>query len=222
MLNKTLAALAVCSMLASAGCFIRTDARASNGPQSTKDFNMTGFEKISSNGSMSLTVKVGGAESIKANGDQDRINNLKMSVEDGELVIKEDSKNWFGSHGKLHIDITLPKLTALAINGSGDATVDGVDSDSFSVSISGSGDITATGQAEKCTVSVSGSGDIDVSKIKSKSATVEIAGSGNIAVDASDTLDATISGSGNVSYTGDPKVTKQVAGSGSIKAAALK
>jgi hypothetical protein len=216
-MKKTLAGLAIgAAALTAGGCFGHMDFGDDAGPQAKQEVKLTGFTKIKANGSMDVTVKVGSAESINVEGNEDRVKNFKATVEDGVLVLEEKSDALFGNKGKLHVTITLPDLTAYTINGSGDATIDGVKTEGFSVSVNGSGDATVSGESAKTSISVNGSGDVDAKSLKSKDASVSIAGSGDVSVSADSKLDASVVGSGDVTYFGEAKVTHSVTGSGEI------
>lgn len=197
------------------GCFGGVDFDEDSGPQVKKELKLEGFDKVSANGSMEVTIVVGEKESINLQGDQERIDNLKATVTDGELVLDEDS-GLFGSHGKLHVTITVPSLAAFQLNGSGEAHVSGVDSESFELSVNGSGDLEVSGKADQCTISVNGSGEVDAKDLDAKTSKVAIAGSGDVRTTASDALDVTIAGSGDVTYFGKAKVNSNVTGSGDV------
>jgi hypothetical protein len=217
MRNTLTAAAVVFAAFTMGGCFGHMDlGDEDSGPQTKQELKLTGFDKVSANGAFDVTLTVGSAESITVEGNEERVKNLKAEVKDGTLVLEENSSGLFGNSGKLHVTITVPKLTGYAINGSGDATINGVKSDAFALEVNGSGDITISGESTNCSIGVNGSGDINAKGLKSKKATVTIAGSGDIEVSASDDLTVTVAGSGDVKYFGDPKVTQSVTGSGDI------
>ncbi len=217
-MGKTLTAAAVVfAAFSMGGCFGHMDIGSDeSGPQTTQEIKLTGFDKVKANGAIDVTITVGEAESINVQGSAERIKNLTTEVKDGTLVLDEKSSGLFGSKGKLHVTITVPKLTAYAVNGSGDATINGVKSDAFSLEVNGSGDITVSGESISSSIAVNGSGDINAKGLKSKKASVTIAGSGDIDVAVSDDLSVTVAGSGDVTYFGDPKVTESVTGSGDV------
>jgi len=208
-------ALAVAG-LATAGCFGDLDLDQDQGPQTTRTVTLTGFNAITANGAIDLTVVVGSEETIKIEGAEDRVENLKASVEDGTLVLKEESNGLFGNDGRLQVTVTLPALTALGVNGSGDAYVTGVKSDFLTVSINGSADVDVSGEVITVHVTVNGSGDVNARSLIAKKSEVSIAGSGDVEVAASDELSVSVAGSGDVTYYGDPKVTSAVSGSGDV------
>jgi hypothetical protein len=212
------AAAVVFAAFSMGGCFGHMDfGDEDSGPQTKQELKLTGFDKVTANGAIDVTITVGEAESINVQGSEERVKNFSAEVKGTTLVLEEKSSGLFGHKGRLHVTITVPKLTAYVVNGSGDATINGVKSDAFSLEVNGSGDITVSGESADCSISVNGSGDINAKGLKTKKASVNIAGSGDIDVSASNDLSVTVAGSGDVTYFGDPKVTTSVTGSGDVE-----
>ena len=205
--------------LATTGC-IGAMIQGDGGPVTSQTVDQTGYTKINISGSADLIVKIGPEESINLEGNQDRVDNVKISVEDGVLVIDEDHDGGFGfSSGKLKITVTAPMITSVKLSGSGDIDITGAHGDSFEATISGSGDINMSGEVDSAAFKISGSGDIMAKGLKAKDVTVSISGSGDADVFASDSLDALIRGSGDITYFGGAEDVKdKVQGSGVISA----
>jgi DUF4097 and DUF4098 domain-containing protein YvlB len=114
--------------------------------------------------------------------------------------------------------ISVPSLTAVVIEGSGDVEVKGLNGENFSASIDGSGDLRVIGHTKKLEANIEGSGDMDLSGLESEEAKVSIDGSGDIRVRCSAVLTATVSGSGDINYLGSPPKTNiSVSGSGDVR-----
>jgi hypothetical protein len=115
------------------------------------------------------------------------------------------------------VDVSVPALDGLALEGSADASLEGLDQPSLELSIAGSGEIRAAGRVERVFVSIAGSGDVGLFELASQEAVVTISGSGEVEVRAERSLRATVSGSGDVVYRGAPAVTANVSGTGSVR-----
>ena len=103
------------------------------------------------------------------------------------------------------------------VSGSGDIQVNGLKAGELEARVTGSGDVTLKGSADRLQAEVTGSGDVHAADLSVKSAQVKVTGSGDVAVRATAELDATIMGSGDVHYYGHPpEVHKHVSGSGDI------
>lgn len=131
-----------------------------------------------------------------------------------------------GDNMDLHIsgsgNITVDKgLTAktlkVTLSGSGNIEAEGIATGELTTRISGSGDLTLAGTADKSSYTVAGSGDIDAKSVKSKAVEAHISGSGNINCHADESMDAHTSGSGDITYSGNATVIKsKSSGSGDI------
>jgi len=219
-MKKAISAALIGSALAAGGCFGGVlDHEA--GPMTSKTSSETGFTKIELNGSADLVIEVGPEESIKIEGNQSRVDNVKTYVKDGVLVIDEKSEGLFGhSSGKLVVTITAPKIDAISLYGSGDIDATGLTGESFDLEIYGSGDVTATGEVDTASFVVKGSGDIQAKDLVAKSTSVDISGSGDVEVYAKKAISASVSGSGEVTYFGGAEdVIKSISGSGEVNAA---
>jgi len=139
------------------------------------------------------------------------------------------------SHTRVYISI--PELSRLAINGSGDilGTNTFLDQDEISIfiggsgdvsvaadantietEISGSGDVHLVGFADDHFIYIGGSGDVEAFDLITDNTTIKIYGSGNTECTVNGDLYITISGSGNVYYKGQPSISVNNYGSGNI------
>jgi len=84
------------------------------------------------------------------------------------------------------------------------------------VTISGAGNVTASGEATAQTVKINGIGNYQARDLWGTTAKVEINAAGSATVRVSDSLDATINGAGSINYYGNPTVSQRVAGVGRI------
>jgi hypothetical protein len=203
----------------------------------SQSFPVGAFTKVALGGSANVVVTVGGAPSVRAEGDAERIGRMDIRVEGDQLTIgsKRHGWNWGGKGGPVTVYVTVPSLAAAEIGGSGDMKIDKVQGGSFAASIGGSGDmqiaslqandanvslagsgsVTAGGKAQHATLSIAGSGDIDLGNLEVRTATVSMVGSGSAAIKAVESADVSIMGSGDVTVTGGGKCQVHKMGSGS-------
>lgn len=240
-MNKVLALGAIAAM-ASAGCS-STGASADAGPAVSRTFQVGGFERIEVAGPYEVVVTTGSAPSVRANGGEKAIERMIVEVEDGTLRIHPRKRKGlnFGftrSLGPVQLAVTVPRLTAAQIAGSGGISVDKVTGDTFDAGVAGSGDLrlgsvevtrlkmaiagsgaiqAGSGRAEVADYEIAGSGDIRAADLVAKIAGVSIAGSGNVRAHATDTASVDIAGSGDVDLKGGAKCTVSKAGSGDVR-----
>ena len=213
----------------------------SSGQKGSRDFQVGAFDKVALSGSPNVIVTVGGAPSVRAEGDTGLLEKLEISVVNGTLRIGYKKGNWsFGwrkDHGPVTVRVSVPSLTGAEVAGSGDMKIDKVEGGDFageiagsgeielaslsarnaSFSIAGSGGVTAAGTAETADFSIAGSGDVRAAGLEVKRAKVSIAGSGNVEAKATETADISIMGSGDAVITGTAKCNVSKMGSGDAR-----
>jgi hypothetical protein len=117
------------------------------------------------------------------------------------------------------IDALEGKTLDARIRGSGDIKLSSLQATLVNISVHGSGDVYAAGNADKVDVEIMGSGDVRTRKLIAREASVKIMASGDAEVHAKEKLTASVSGSGDVRYAGSPaNISRTVRGSGSIDA----
>ena len=236
---RTLLAIAPIAMLAAACSAGAQEGDRSSRAQGQRSFTVGAFEGISLEGPHDVIVAVGGAPSVRAEGDAEAIERLDIRVEDGTLKIGSRGRgNWFGrGHGRVTVHVTAPALSRASIGGSGDMRIDRVEAPRFDGSIGGSGDmeigalrarqahfsiagsggIRAAGQADEADISIAGSGSVSAESLAMRRANVSVVGSGDVAVRASETVDASIMGSGDVTVHGAARCNVSKMGSGDVR-----
>ena len=113
------------------------------------------------------------------------------------------------------IDVITTTTFQTNISGSGKIKAD-IECESFSVKISGFGEMTISGSSTDARIDISGSGIFNADKFITRNATVNISGFGNVYIFVLDNLKANISGSGTLYYWGEPKVESTINGFGKI------
>jgi hypothetical protein len=240
------AAIIAASILALGACNADADTRQEengSGKTGQRSFDVAGFDRVSLGGAHDVVVKVGGAHSVRAEGDTKALERLDIRVVGGELKIgsKRDKDSWSigfgGRHKGVTVHVTLPSLTGAEIGGSGDLKIDRVEGSGFAASIAGSGDIdvaalkvgeasfsiagsggiTAKGSADKTSISIAGSGDVDLAGLESRNASVSVVGSGNVSARVNETADVSVMGSGDVTLAGSAKCKISKMGSGEVR-----
>jgi len=240
--------IALVSTLAIAACGMSADAQegetdpGSSRGTTQRSYDVGPFEGVALAGAQNVVVTVGGAPSVRAEGDAETIERMEIKVKDGTLRVGMKpgvrwSMNWSRGRQPVTVYVTTPTLGSAAIAGSGDMTVDRVEGDSFAgsiagsgdleigtlrvgeanFSIAGSGDIRARGTAGRIKASIAGSGDVDLAGLESRQADVNIVGSGNVRARATETADVTIMGSGDVTLAGGARCSVNKRGSGDVR-----
>ncbi|MBS1723896.1 MAG: DUF2807 domain-containing protein [Armatimonadetes bacterium] len=151
--------------------------------------------------------------SFEVSGPADLVAKTKYEVEGDSLNLKVTSKH---SHGTVKVTVHSADPSSLSIAGSGTITASGLKATSLSTSIAGSGDLTVSGKAKSVEASVAGSGDLHAYDLEADSVEINIAGSGSADIRPLTKLNVSIVGSGDVHYKGNPSIEKSVIGSGDL------
>jgi hypothetical protein len=206
-----------------------------------RTFDVRGFDRVSVVGPHRVTITVGPAFSVRAEGPGTTFARTEVMVEGGELKIqplKEERwarEKWRDYEGAT-FTVTLPRLAGAAMVGSGAMAVDKVSGDDFSgsiagsgnldvaslsvrqanLSIAGSGELLARGIARRTDVSVAGSGALRGRDLTSDEASISVAGSGDAALTVQRDARVSIVGSGDVEVAGPARCTVSRIGSGNV------
>lgn len=234
------------AMVALGGCNMTADGPAGSGDAGSgqaavRTFDVESFDSVSLGGSDDVIVTVGGAPSVRAEGDSEALERLDIRVEGGNLKIGVKRGNWSwdprSERRRVTIHVTVPSLAAASIGGSGDMRIDKVEGEAFTASIGGSGDmeiaslqtgradfsiagsggIKAAGKVQKTSLSIAGSGDIDGGGLESGTLAVSLVGSGDIHARAMERAEVSLMGSGDVLISGTAKCKVSKIGSGDVR-----
>lgn len=233
--------LTMAAAAAAAGC---TSARGEDGgPAVQRNYQVGAFERIEVAGPYDVEVRTGSAPSVNASGPEKMVERMVVEVDGDTLTIhprKRKGLNFgWSSHGEpVRLIVTVPRLAAAEIAGSGAIQIDRVAGDRFEGGVAGSGDLrlgqvevgelkmgiagsgeirAGTGRAQRVEYDIAGSGDIDAADLAAEQAQVSIAGSGNVRANATRTASVDIAGSGDVRLTGGAKCEVSKAGSGNVE-----
>ena len=202
------------------------------------------FTQLNLAGSFNIVLRQGSPQKVEVEADPADLSHVETTVTNGKLRVgtKQENKgmSWSSYNFKkpVTVYVTMPNIEALGVSGSGsmsaadpirggnlNLSVSGsgrlklnrVQADKLKSSVSGSGNISMTGNSAHHEVSISGSGQIDAPGFRSETCRASISGSGNCRIEVTKTLDASIAGSGNVYVTGKPQVNVSTAGSGRVR-----
>jgi len=208
-----------------------------SGKEITENRKTDSYDEIAVSGSLDVHLVAGKEGSITISGDENLIPYIVTEVKNNRLEIYfKDSFSYY-TNSPLIVSVPVEELSKLVATGSGDiSSKTTLNTPSFEVKLSGSGDINltiqtkemnaslagsgtifASGKVEKLVASVAGSGDIDFEKLLANNVKASVAGSGDIKVTCKDKFDGNLAGSGSIFYYGNPKVkSTSIAGSGDI------
>lgn len=222
-------------ILAAAICAIAAPTNAA-----TRNFGITGFDKIRVDGPYKVRLTTGVAPFASASGSTAALDGLSIDVRDDILIVHSSLDSWGGYPGKdvgpVEVSLGTHELSAAWLNGSGTLSINHVeglkfglsvqgsgaadiaqaDVDQFNVSVLGTASARLAGQAGKVTAVICGISTFDASGLSTKDATLGADGAATIAANISGSVKVDATGPATVRLTGGPSCTLQVSGSASV------
>ena len=133
----------------------------------------------------------------------------------GTLVIGDTGS--FTTSSPMSVDVSVPSLTALNLSGEREDLRHRDQRAQLTVTVSGSGQLSAAGTVTRLDVTLSGDGQAQLSQLAARDVHAVLTGSGLIQVTATTSLDAAVPGTGAIIYSGNPpQVTTSITGTGTI------
>ena len=206
----------------------------------TRNFGITGFDKIRIEGPFKVRLTTGVAPFASATGSPAAIDRVAIDMHGNTLVVHRNTSSWggypgqdpgpveisLGTHdlisawlsgsGMLGIDRVKGLSFDLSVQGSAAATIGQTNVDQLNVAVVGTGSATLAGHAGKMTAVVRGISSLDAANLAAKDATIGAEGTATIAANVSDSVKIDGSGPATVKLTGGPACTLRVSGSASV------
>lgn len=217
--------------------------KSNKNSEDEKTYNVQEFNSISLRGGFTVSLSQGDTPGISVEAPNALMNELRVSVDDGELKIV-DTRFERGSHHddwenmarRIHLNITIKSLENLRISGyvslktkeplmtdNLDINIEGggrlkmdLVTEKLGVDIEGGVSMELGGQARFLSSHIEGAGKISAYNMKVNRADISINGAGYASVNVSDHLKVDLDGVGWVRYKGDPMVEKNVDGVGFV------
>jgi len=211
-------------LVAVTGCDITIDGNSvisskgvpGSGVSDTETRDVTGFQKISIVGTGDVVVSVGGEDSLSISADDNLLELIESTVENGVLTIKPSEA--ISPKSDIEIDITIASLTGITVEGAAKFDVRNATGDRLDIESHGAGTVSATGTVTDVKIEINGAGKVKLEKLEAENVTVELNGACSGDVFASKSIDAELNGAGSLTVHGNPaNVKKEVNGIGRIK-----
>lgn len=215
-MRPPLVSLLALALAACGGSIGAADGKVGN---DSRTFSETGFDRVVLAGPDDVSINIGPAFAVRAQGYNEVLERLELSVQDGELRVdrKRDGESW-GRRGKAKISVTMPQIRGATLSGAGRLDIDRAEAPAFEGAISGAGDY-RVGQLKAQTASfrLSGAGNLDIAG-EVGTLDLSLSGAGNVSADklTARDLSAEIGGVGNVDARATGAATGRVSGVGSI------
>lgn len=163
------------------------------------------IKAIDLDGPIDLNVRYGAAPALEVRGEARLLNNVDVNA-DGEVLHIGLRGMVLGHRRPLQVDLVLPRLDSIKIDGSGDSTVNGFSGQRIEARMQGSGSLRFNGRFRQVDAALSGSGELDLN-----------------AGPSIQRFDALLSGSGHLTIVGGTReLHANASGSGELDARHLR
>ncbi len=216
-------------------------AAAAPADAATRNFGVSGFDRIRVDGPFIVRVTVGVAPfAVASGGSAAALDGVAIDVQGRTLVVRNSRSSWGGypgqAKGPVEISIGTHELGAAWLNGSGSLAIDKLRGLSFDLSIQGSGSASAgsvavdqlkvsisgaasaslAGVAPKLTAIVRGISTLDAAGLVSKDAIIGAQGPATVRATVTGTAKVDAQGAAAVALAGGPACTVKAIGSASV------
>jgi len=188
-----------------------------SGNVKTEARTVKGFDRVDVSGSAKLIIEQGESESLTITADDNLLDYLTSDVEGSKLILGVKSGNSLQPTAPITYKLIVKKLNAIGASGSITVDAKDIQTDSLTVAVSGSGELSISGNSNEQKIAISGSANYKAESFSTKDTSISISGSGKAVLAASNRLDVEVSGAGEVRYIGEPKITKNISGSGIVE-----
>lgn len=212
---------------------------ASPADAATRNFGITGFDRIRVDGPYKVRLTNGVAPFATASGSAAAIDRVAIEVMGRTLVVRTNP-SWGGYPGKdlgpVEINIGTHELSSATLNGSGLLQIDRVKGLNFELSVQGSGaaeiayaDVDnlrvalagtagaiVSGRAGKLKAAVRGISSLDATDLSAKDADIGAEGPATVKAQVAGDAKVTASGTATVSLAGNPACLATVTGSATV------
>lgn len=178
----------------------------------SRALDLEDFDSILIDTFYDVRVSVGPGHSVTLRGAEDEFENARISVRGGTLVIdrdRDDDHNWWSDDDTyVWLEVTMPRLAAYTVDGSGDGEIEGINGGDLRLVIDGSGDVRIAGECDGVDILIDGSGDVRADGLACQSGEISIDGSGDVTATILQALTVDSDGSGDVDILGSPETVE--------------
>ena len=204
-----------------------------------RSFAARGFDQVELAAAGAVDVHPGADFRVEADGDPRLLDRLDIHTAGTQLVIgwRQGAPISINHGQKLHISVTMPRVTGVTLSGAGSIRVDRANVPDFAatmrgagainlpalqahmvrLTMGGAGEIKVAGTAERVEARMSGVGSIDAGGLIARAGHFDMNGTGSIKAHVDGPADAYASGMGSVRIFGKANCTTHRSGFASVR-----
>ena len=181
-----------------------------SGHVASEDRSVSDFSKVALSGVGRLEIRHAGNESLTIRADDNLLEYMRSEVRNGVLILGNDQGINFRTNNEIVYVLSVRELDSLTLAGVTFADVRGIDTDLFTVNITGVAGVKARGTADRQRVVVTGVSVYDAEHLDSRIVDIHISGVSGATVNASERLNGSVKGVSTLEYVGNPAVNVTV------------
>ena len=207
----------------------------------TRNFGVSGFERVRIDGPFVVRLATGVAPYARATGSAAALDAVAIEMQGRTLVVRVNRSSWGGypgaASGPVEVEIGTHELRAALLNGAGSLAIDRVTGQTFDLAVQGSGAASVGAIAlDELKVGIAGSGSVRVGggsvatlaavvrglstfeagMLAAKDATIGAEGAATVRAQVSGTAKIEAQGPASFQLTGSPACISRLAGSSSV------
>ncbi len=202
----------------------------------SREFSLEDFNTVKASGVFNLEIKQGANWQVTGNGSQSFVDALMIKKINERLEISYEGSKKISLKERGTVTVVMPSINGLTLHGANNAVINGFDENSFSLEVSGAGDVEMNVNTKELKAEVSGASKL---RLKGKganlnvvvagasslrgfeylveNATINATGASKAEVYVTRKLNADAAGASEILYKGLPEISTEVSGFSSVK-----
>ncbi|WDI30357.1 DUF2807 domain-containing protein [Hyphococcus flavus] len=175
----------------------------------TRNFDFSGFSAVEASAGLSVEVTVGGDYSVRAEGDADDLEKLRLELDGDTLEVGRKRSSIFqrNSRSDITVFVSMPSMNEASASSGSELTATGIDAGDFSASVSSGAEATLSGTCDTIDASGSTGADLDADDLRCSHADADVSTGASLSLYASESIEADASTGGDIVVYGGPANT---------------
>ncbi len=206
-MKRSLVLLLLIISVTSIGCSSYFQSKVKgNGNSTTKSFTVSEFSKIDAAHAFEIDVIVGKAQSVKIETEENLLKYVRVFVKNNTLYL--DIENNVNLDGDMRAIISVESLNGVDLSGACKISIENIESDNFTMDVSGACKGVFSGTVENLNLDLSGATKLNTVELQAQNLIVDMSGASKLEVYCENSLTVDASGASKITVYGNPKTTK--------------
>ena len=180
-----------------------------SGVSQTETRSVEPFTKIAFIEFGTINISTGTTQSVSITTDDNLMDLIETTVEDGELTIRPEKP--INPKSGYVVNVVVPDLEAIQLAGAAKLNLDDIQADTLQIELAGACGAYGSGSVDELEMLLAGACRARLRDLTVATAQVEIAGTGSAVVNATESIDAMAAGFASITCHGNPTDVKREA-----------